>query len=195
MVSEELDYHKVSPQVLNCVEEEKPIPSEEPVPTKVQPVKEREEVVEFEETESFAPKFVQPLEERIEVKEGDAAHLICRVEAKPKADVQWLYEDRPLDVTSTVASTVYESTITDDGDISLVILESLHEDQGLYRCEAVNELGTAYTQTQLVVTDGQFFVDPRNQDPSSLFSLLIKLSVTDSGRNTFCRLTENYKAI
>uniref|UniRef100_A0A182ZZG7 Immunoglobulin I-set domain protein n=1 Tax=Echinostoma caproni TaxID=27848 RepID=A0A182ZZG7_9TREM len=101
----------------------------------------------------FAPQFVQPLPERLEVHEGEAALLECRVEAKPKADVHWLYDDRPLDVTSQESAMVYESTITDEGQISLLILESLHEDEGLYRCEAVNELGTAHTQTQLVVID------------------------------------------
>lgn len=102
-----------------------------------------------------APQFVQTLPERTEVCEGEAALLECRVEAKPKADARWSHDHRPLDVTSRASIIVYESTITDGVQISLLIAESLHEDQELYRCGPANELGTAYTQTQLINIDGQ----------------------------------------
>ncbi|VEL15118.1 unnamed protein product [Protopolystoma xenopodis] len=108
-----------------------------------------------EEISEVAPVFSQELPERLEVREGRATTLECRVEANPPASVVWLFDDRPLDTSTEASATVYESRIEQDGLIQLGIVEAFPEDEGIYRCEATNVLGTASTQAELIVIAGR----------------------------------------
>ena len=85
----------------------------------------------------FAPEIAEGLEEGpITVTEGDEVNLNVTITGKPKPDVKWYKDNKPLRETNKL-------DIKARGDkYSVVILGIKAEDSGEYKCEAKSKMGT-----------------------------------------------------
>ena len=85
----------------------------------------------------FAPEFAEGQPEApITVTEGDEVNLNVTINGKPKPDVKWYKDDRPLRENNRL-------DIKARGDkYSVVILGIRAEDSGVYKCEAKSKMGT-----------------------------------------------------
>lgn len=85
------------------------------------------------------PVFLTPLQSLEHLKEGDHAHLECRVEPinDPNLKIQWYRNGKPL-----TAGHRYRTT-HDFGYVALDILYVYGEDTGTFMCKAQNLLGEA----------------------------------------------------
>ena len=107
-------------------------------------VKERLFAPEFAESESEAP---------ITVTEGDEVNLNVTINGKPKPDVKWYKDDKPLRESNRL-------DIKARGDkYSVVILGVRADDSGVYKCEAKSKMG-AVTRTFDVKVEGMKLVIP-----------------------------------
>lgn len=70
----------------------------------------------------------------------------CYVDAKPRAQIKWFKSDVQLDEDDRVQIETYP-----DGKCRLRILNFMKEDEGLFKCVATNDLGTATTYANLTV--------------------------------------------
>ncbi len=77
--------------------------------------------------------------------EGDPLTIQVQVLGNPKPTVKWFFEDKPVKESDFLK-------ITTKGDWhKLSIDEVALEDEGFYKCFAENELGTAETETEVLV--------------------------------------------
>lgn len=107
------------------------------------------EVVSVIEAElGCAPEFIEPLHEIAEVTEGEKFAVSCRVTATPKPTVLWYLNDEKLDQET---DDVYKISVDSEGLCTLSISEVFPEDEGIYRCEAVNVHGRDTTEVDLLV--------------------------------------------
>ncbi|XP_015783235.1 titin isoform X1 [Tetranychus urticae] len=93
------------------------------------------------------PIFTKPLKSLDGLKEGQSAHLECRLEPinDPKLRVEWF-------VNGTAIKTGHRFRTTHDfGYVALDILYVFPEDSGTYFCRATNELGEAVTTASIAV--------------------------------------------
>lgn len=91
-------------------------------------VKERMFAPEFSEVQAEAP---------VTVTEGDEVTLSVTINGKPKPDVKWYKDGKPLRESNRL-------DIKARGDkYSVVILGIKAEDSGVYKCEAKSKMGTA----------------------------------------------------
>ena len=82
------------------------------------------------------------------VLEGDPFSLQLQVLGNPQPAVSWYFEGEPVKQTDFLK-------VSTKGDWhKLEIDEILIDDEGVYKCVAENELGTAETQTEVLV-DGK----------------------------------------
>lgn len=93
-----------------------------------------------------APEFTTPLQE-CQAVEGQAAQLECAVKGKPKPEIKWYKDDKPLKPSDHVK---IEEKV--DGTQILIIDNVRAEDVGSYKCEAVNVAGKAKTDAQLQIS-------------------------------------------
>ena len=94
------------------------------------------------------PYFIKPLPEEVEVLEGDATRLECRVFVGPGAEVTWYTDSEPVQEDDRI-------TFETDGDVYAVIISPTEvDDEGEYTCVAKNEFGKASCSTELVVEEG-----------------------------------------
>ncbi|KRY53788.1 Muscle M-line assembly protein unc-89 [Trichinella britovi] len=93
------------------------------------------EYLEEEIEEEIAPSFVHELRETM-VKEGEKIMLTCKVAGSPLPEVHW-YKNGDI----VKSSDEIEIVSTKDGTEKLIIHHAKVEDQGNYRCEAVNLAG------------------------------------------------------
>ncbi|CDW55769.1 Muscle M line assembly protein unc 89 [Trichuris trichiura] len=92
-----------------------------------------------------APFFVREIQQE-SVNAGDKAVLTCQVSGNPTPEVHWYRDGKLLDLSKDV-----KIASTSDGTVTLVIQHARVEDQGNYRCEAVNILGSACSKAPLSV--------------------------------------------
>ncbi|KAF0303160.1 Titin [Amphibalanus amphitrite] len=85
------------------------------------------------------PVFVTPLKNLENLREGEHAHLECRLEPvnDPKLKVEWFVNGREIKTGHRFRTT------HDFGYVALDILYSYPEDSGTYMCKATNEVGEA----------------------------------------------------
>lgn len=102
-------------------------------------VKEREKVPEFSDEYGDAP---------IEVSEGDELKINVTVQGKPRPDVEWFKDDKPLKRTSRM------SLSTRGNKFGVTIFSVALEDSGVYKCVAKNTAGTT-TKTFQVNIEGR----------------------------------------
>lgn len=94
------------------------------------------------------PKFTQPSQE-IQATVGGTAKLECRLNATPKANIEWTKNGRPINESRRVGTEF-------DGELSSLIISDLRpEDSGEYQCTAKNNIGTASCRTTLIVTEAK----------------------------------------
>jgi len=95
----------------------------------------------------FAPKIVRGLED-LTVKDGEQLNLNCTVRGDPEPTITWYKNDEPLS-SSSILDLKYRN-----GNASLTINEIYPEDEGLYKCKAVNSLGSVESTCNLKVLAG-----------------------------------------
>ncbi|KRZ38331.1 Muscle M-line assembly protein unc-89 [Trichinella pseudospiralis] len=93
------------------------------------------EYLEEEVEEEIAPSFVHELHETM-VKEGEQIILTCKVAGSPLPEVHWYKNGDIMKPSDEI-----EIVSTKDGTEKLIIHHAKVEDQGNYRCEAVNLAG------------------------------------------------------
>ncbi|OZC09937.1 hypothetical protein X798_03043 [Onchocerca flexuosa] len=91
----------------------------------------------FKERQS-APKFTFHLRSRL-IQKNHPCKLICNVQGNPVPKVEWSKDGSPIDPDR--AHLTYRS-----GVCTLELFSSRVDDAGTYRCEAINSLGTDYTE-------------------------------------------------
>ena len=82
--------------------------------------------------------------DKLERKLGDALQLECRPEAIPAAEVHWYKDDVELNNSSYV-------DILDDGS-KLIIQYIKPEHEGVYKCVALNRLGSIESSSAVKIT-------------------------------------------
>ena len=83
----------------------------------------------------------------VEVFEGDAAILSCKVTGTPSPEITWLIEGEPVETGKRV-------TIDFDGERSSLCFSSTElDDEGEYECKAQNEFGSATCTLELLVNE------------------------------------------
>uniref|UniRef100_A0A914H3L7 Ig-like domain-containing protein n=1 Tax=Globodera rostochiensis TaxID=31243 RepID=A0A914H3L7_GLORO len=75
--------------------------------------------------------------------EDELADLFCLVDGDPKPDIQWLWQDNPLDMNSSRYATF--------GDGNLRIVNVRASDDGFYTCRATNRAGKEDLVIRVVV--------------------------------------------
>ncbi|CAG2104737.1 unnamed protein product, partial [Medioppia subpectinata] len=107
-----------------------------------------ERVIPAEAKPEFTkPYFVIPLKHSFKVNESEGLHLECRVEPSNDLNlcIEWLVNGQPLTSGSRFATT------SDFGFIVMDIHDLWTRDTGVYTCRATNQLGEAFTSTQIDV--------------------------------------------
>ena len=90
----------------------------------------------------------------MEVFEGTAAKLSCKVKGKPRPEIAWLKEGKPVETGKRVTSGF-------DEEVSSLCFSSTElDDEGEYRCKAQNEFGSATCTLELLVNE---IVDSEDQ--------------------------------
>ena len=104
-------------------------------------VKEREIAPEFSDEYGDSP---------IEISEGDELKINVTIQGKPRPDVEWYKDDKPLRRTSRV------NISTRGNKFGVTVLSVVPEDSGLYKCVAKSTAGTT-TKTFQVNIEGKLF--------------------------------------
>ncbi|XP_077997812.1 CAVP-target protein-like [Glandiceps talaboti] len=102
------------------------------------------------------PKFTQELDD-IDVCEGSAVRLDCKIESKLEVTIRWFKDD--IDITDNEH---YCIEYGDNNLVSLIIAEVEEEDDGTYTCEASNTAGTTTSTADIFVEE---FVEAKDQTP------------------------------
>lgn len=83
----------------------------------------------------------------MEVFEGTAAKLFCKVTGTPSPEVTWLKEGKPVETGKRVTSDF-------DEEVSSLCFSSTElDDEGEYQCKAQNEFGSATCTLELLVNE------------------------------------------
>ncbi|XP_024080936.1 titin isoform X2 [Cimex lectularius] len=102
-----------------------------------------------EEVEPVAqkPVFITPLNSLENLKEGDHAHLECRIEPinDPNLKIEWFVNGKAITTGHRFRTT------HDFGYVALDILYSYAEDSGTYMCKATNKMGEAVNTCNIKV--------------------------------------------
>ena len=90
--------------------------------------------------------FTEPLAE-VEVTEGSAAKLQCRVTSQAEAAIEWFKDDEAIVPNERVKTRF-------DGELcTLRLMPSKLDDEGEYKCVARNEFGSASCSAELLVNE------------------------------------------
>lgn len=95
--------------------------------------------------EYFSPRFIQKLKP-LQLMDGEALKLNCRVIGYPTPRVSW-YHDKQLLTPDKGTIMVQDS----NGYCELNMPEVFVEDAGIYSCKAINKFGKATTKTNVVI--------------------------------------------
>lgn len=104
-------------------------------------------IIIFSYAEPLAPRMLYSNlddSDKLERKLGDALQLECRPEAIPAAEVHWYKDDVELNNSSYV-------DIVDDGS-KLIIQYIKPEHEGVYKCVALNRLGSVESSSAVKIT-------------------------------------------
>ena len=83
----------------------------------------------------------------VEVTEGNAAKLTCKVSGAPSPKVTWLRDGEPIETDNRVTSDI-------DGHVySLCFRSAVLDDEGEYQCKAQNDLGSTTSTLELLVNE------------------------------------------
>jgi len=115
------------------------------------------------------PRFVQ---------EGQAVKLLACLNAKPTPKITWLKDGYPIPVTLRFCENYYYGVAT------LEIIGVEKEDEGIYTCEAENELGKARTECLLSV-EAKAYLPAKPQTLLILESKLLDRSVSSNYESYF----------
>ncbi|EDW33137.1 GL24635 [Drosophila persimilis] len=109
----------------------------------------QEEAVEFE-----SPRFTEELAQPVEVMDGEALLLQCRVRGKPTPKVEWYHNEEKIAETK-------ETTISQDlqGNCQLQITEVFPENEGQYKAVASNKIGKTVTKTNVKIQAFEYIPD------------------------------------
>jgi titin len=113
------------------------------------------------ETAGQKPVFLTPLTSLENLKEGDYAHLECRVEPinDPDLRIEWYMNGKAIRAGHRFRTT------HDFGYVALDILYVYGEDTGTYMCRAVNKLGEAVSTCEIkVVSRRSIILDSQHPD-------------------------------
>ncbi|XP_064601319.1 myosin light chain kinase, smooth muscle-like [Liolophura sinensis] len=101
-------------------------------------------IISTEKEDRSAPSFTQNLSPQF-VNEGERLTLTCQLEGKPEPDVEWYWNGvlvKPDDMVKVRYSA---------GTCTLVIAETILDDEGDYTCKATNLEGVATTKTSVQI--------------------------------------------
>ncbi|KAK0423255.1 hypothetical protein QR680_008049 [Steinernema hermaphroditum] len=79
---------------------------------------------------------------------GGTAILRCKVKGAPRPKIKWTKDGQDVEMSVRIRSVYAE-----DGSIELTVENVSKADEGEYRCEASNELGTAWTEGPITVAE------------------------------------------
>ena len=94
------------------------------------------------------PEFLK-VDSPVEVFEGSAAKLGCRVRGTPSPDIKWLKDGESVEVSRRITSDY------DGKDATLHFIKTALDDEGDYKCMAENEFGSASCTVELLVNEVQ----------------------------------------
>lgn len=105
------------------------------------------------------PVFTKALHNVVNLREGDHAHLECRLipVGDPALKVEWLKDGHPVPIGSRINS------INDFGFVSLDIHKLEAKDAGTYVVRATNQLGEAQTTCEMHIISKCIFYHSYNQ--------------------------------
>ena len=93
-----------------------------------------------------APIFIEPLQP-VEVVEGSAAKLQCRLTGSPEPNIQWFKD-------SELVKEDKRTKMRFDGELcTLKILATELDDDGVYKCVAKNDFGSVASDSELLVNE------------------------------------------
>ena len=91
------------------------------------------------------PLFTEPLKD-LQVDEDQPARLDCRITGKPEPEITWYKDDNRIEIDER-----HEIRMDFDNLCVLMISKADLDDEGLYKCEAKNDVGQDTTSAELVV--------------------------------------------
>ncbi|XP_078535314.1 striated muscle preferentially expressed protein kinase isoform X2 [Lissotriton helveticus] len=91
-----------------------------------------------------APRFESIMED-IEIGTSETARFVVVVEGKPLPDIMW-YKNQEL-----ISESSHHTFVYDDSECSLIILNTVEDDSGVYTCTAKNLAGEVSCKAELVV--------------------------------------------
>uniref|UniRef100_A0A0N4ZKF6 Obscurin n=1 Tax=Parastrongyloides trichosuri TaxID=131310 RepID=A0A0N4ZKF6_PARTI len=101
--------------------------------------------------EGYEPRWNVPLWDR-RLPEGHPAAIECHVDAKPKAEITWFFEDQVI----TKETKGIEFINTPDGCCKLKVLHLTQEWVGMFKCVARNSYGVADTRANLNIEEEHY---------------------------------------
>jgi len=112
----------------------------------------------------------------VEVFEGTAAKLSCKVTGTPSPVITWLIEGEPVETDKRVTSDF-------DGEVSSLRFSSTElDDEGEYQCKAHNEFGSATCTLELFVNE---IVDEEDQTKPEFLEKMKDLSTSEGDSAVF----------
>lgn len=112
----------------------------------------------------------------VEVFEGTAAKLSCKVTGTPSPVITWLIEGEPVETDKRVTSDF-------DGEVSSLCFSSTElDDEGEYQCKAHNEFGSATCTLELFVNE---IVDEEDQTKPEFLEKMKDLSTSEGDSAVF----------
>uniref|UniRef100_A0A0N5CB57 Muscle M-line assembly protein unc-89 n=1 Tax=Strongyloides papillosus TaxID=174720 RepID=A0A0N5CB57_STREA len=121
-------------------------------------VKHAEEKTLDDDSNLAEPMFIEPLKP-CQVFENETVSMECKVNEESKPDIHWYKDNTPV----KTGDHIIEEHLP-DGSLKLNIHKAKIEDAGVYKCEAVNKIGKATTDSPLDVK----YADEKSIDEDSL---------------------------
>lgn len=120
--------------------------------------------------EYLSPRFIQKLKP-VQLMDGEAMKLTCRVVGYPTPKIAWFNNKRLL--TPDKGTIIVQDS---NGYCELIMPEVFVEDAGIYSCKAINKFGKSTTKTNVVI------------EGITILSLHFCVISIASSSVTFCRL-------
>ena len=87
------------------------------------------------------PPVITTKPESAEILEDELAEFCCLVEGKPVPEITWYKGDQPIVVETGIDVTISENPDSFEAESTLSISQTILQDEGQYRVEAVNPIG------------------------------------------------------
>lgn len=112
----------------------------------------------------------------VEVFEGTAAKLSCKVTGTPSPEITWLIEGEAVETGKRITSDF-------DGEVSSLCFSSTElDDEGEYQCKAQNEFGSATCTLELLVNE---IVDGEDQTKPEFLEKMKDLNIFEGDSAVF----------